>query len=246
MEEKFGGITLDHVIQFQTRILFGAQYGRIELAREKTCRDQLILACLRMGWNDAFRHVTTNQKDVEKKKKDYEKRAKKNGGKSYDDYYSSILNNNTILNTFKAYAYAENTEKKCDIIRQNQQAIFDVLKEVKVIKSCEKTDKPLCFGHVQKLFNITVKLYLCVYMCREYLGLEKDLFDENIVNALQFADCPIDSIILGRTADNPYPNLVWSKIESPEEISTYTKIQDHFRNQEKNESSLYFDFTHWN
>ena len=46
---NIGGVTLCDVINFQTRILFGAQYGRIEYAKNNNKPDELILACLRVG-----------------------------------------------------------------------------------------------------------------------------------------------------------------------------------------------------
>lgn len=282
MEEKFGGITLDHVIQFQTRILFGAQYGRIELAKkepnDEPNDEQIIIACLRMGWNDAFRHVTENQADVENEKKNHlEKNTDelkdefcvcgrnhivnhKRGCKSYDDYYSSILSDPIILEAFRKYASAETTDDKCAAITGNLDDLFGALKEAKKIDNCDNPAHNLCFGHIQKMFNIAVKLYLCVYMCRKYLGLDEKLFDTDIVYALQHADCPIDSIILdrfeqigmeeagvGQQYNKKYPGFVWSQINSEDKINTYKKIQDDFREEiGEGKSSLYFDFTHWN
>ena len=245
MEENFGGITLAHVIQFQTRILFGAQYGRIELANKNRRDEQLIIACLRMGWNDAFRHVSTNQPSANEDVKNY----LKNSNQRYEDYYCSILDNKDFLAIFKKYASAKSTDDKCKAIQENWWKIKDVLKIVKVTEKAKENDKPLCFGHIQKMFNIAVKLYLCVYMCREHLGLDDLPFDQNMLDALPYADCPIDSIILGETNKKQYRDLVWSKIHSPEEITTYKNIQDDFREESKRDggnSSLYFDFVNWN
>ena len=65
--ENFGGITLDEVIVFQTQIMMGAQFGRIK--KEKALQEDIIIACLRMGWNDAFRHTSENTKKEEHNKK---------------------------------------------------------------------------------------------------------------------------------------------------------------------------------
>lgn len=48
------------------------------------------------------------------------------------------------------------------------------------------------------MFNIALKLYLCIYLCREFLELGSELFYDDIIKALNYADCPIDSIILKR------------------------------------------------
>lgn len=278
MTENFGGVTLAHVIQFQTRILFGAQYGRIELAKKGSNDEQLIIACLRMGWNDAFRHVTENQADVEDAKEKhlkknraeltdefcvkYGKVAYKNGNKSYDDYYSSIVSDKRLLKAFRKYASAETTDEKCAAITNNLDDLFGALKKAKKIDNCDNPAHNLCFGHIQKMFNIAVKLYLCVYMCRGFLNLKEELFDKKILYALENADCPVDSIILdqfeqtkmkekkaGEKHELFYPTFNWSQIDSDDEINKYKKIQDDFREESKRDggnSSLYFDFTHWN
>ena len=172
----------------------------------------------------------------------------KKGRKEYDDYYSSILNCKTILSTFRQYASADTTEKKCEIIEYNISQLTDEFQKVK---------ESICFGHIQKLFNIAVKLYLCLYMCRIYLNIDDDLFYNDIVTALETADCPIDSIILDRFEQKKmkekgvdkehelrYPDFAWSQIRSPEAINTYKRIQEDFRSAGK--SSLYFDFAEWN
>ena len=45
---------------------------------------------------------------------------------------------------------------------------------------------------MQKLFNMAEKNYLCIYLCRNELGLE------NVVKPYKFdtADCPIDGMII--------------------------------------------------
>lgn len=261
---NIGGISLADVIKFQIRIMFGAQYGRIEKAKYEKSKDDLIIACLRMGWNDAFRHVTKNLDSVEADIKNHDSQkyelkdefylkrkriiSHKEGRKEYDDYYSSILNCETILSTFKKYASAETTDEKCDIIINNIDPLNDEFQKVK---------ETICFGHIQKLFNIAVKLYLCLYMCRIYLNIGDGLFYNDIVAALETADCPVDSIILdrfeqkkmkekgiGKEHELLYPDFNWSQICSDESIDTYKSIQKDFRSAGK--SSLYFDFAEWN
>ena len=158
---NIGGVSLADIIKFQIRIMFGAQYGRIEKAKNEKTKDDLIIACLRMGWNDAFRHVTKNLDTVEADIKNHDSQkyelkdefylkrkriiSHKEGRKEYDDYYSSILNCETILSTFKKYASAETTDEKCDIIINNIDPLNDEFQKVK---------ETICFGHIQKLFNI--------------------------------------------------------------------------------------------
>ena len=62
--KQYGGVGAKEVIVFQTKILMGAQFGRIMWAKEhKTeslCNSQkeILIACLRNGWSDAFRHTS--------------------------------------------------------------------------------------------------------------------------------------------------------------------------------------------
>jgi hypothetical protein len=264
MDDHIGGISLSHVIRFQTRIMFGSQYRRIEHAKhKKNPQNELLIACLRMGWNDAFRHVSKNLASVENEIQRYNatkykledefqvKRKKithKTGKWTYDDYYCAILNHSDILDTFTEYASLRTTEDRCDLIKASMKKLSTVFGQVK---------EQIHFGHIQKLFNMAVKLYLCLYMCRSYLELNDELFIHKIVTALGYADAPIDSIILDRLEQKHmkqkgigskhellYPNFTWSQIDSDETIATYQEIQNDFRSDGK--SSLYFDFTEWN
>ncbi len=265
MTIDFGGVELKDVIKFQTKIMLGSQYGRISQTIAKKDPKQLIIACLRLGWNDAFRHVSENQKGVAAKIKQYLEYGKKqereneyrllrgkiknkSGREDFDDYYASILDDNHIIDIFTAYASATSTNAKCIIITNNIKTLETKLKAVK---------KKIRFGHIQKLFNIAVKLYLCLYRCKDYLGLNDSHFVTKITAAFQYADCPIDSIILDRFEQTKmkeknigdsyqltYPNITWSNLDSEKDIETYKKIQESFRADGK--SSLYFDFSEWN
>ena len=57
---KYGGITLAHVLAFQIRIMMGNQYERLVEGMRTGCKVQPVIACLRLGWNDAFRHTSEN------------------------------------------------------------------------------------------------------------------------------------------------------------------------------------------
>lgn len=266
MNETVGGIALCHVIAFQTRILFGAQYGRVERAKKEKNPEELLLACLRIGWNDAFRHVSKNVDDVEEKKKDYlnkrkqklddqyclkyGKVAQKVGNYAYDDYYCAVLasENGRVIHVFRDYLNAATTEEKCAIIQKNLDGLQAVFTQVKTA---------VCFGHMQKLFNIAAKMLLCLYLCRTHLGLSDDLFEKNLANALGQADCPIDAIILeqhkqkemaatgvGNRYAATLPSITWSELSSEQDIEDYKAIQAAFRS--KDYSGLYYDFTEWN
>ena len=70
-----GGIQKTNVITFQTQVMLGAQFAKLKEAQAKAEEDNkldeacriLIVACLRVAWNDAFRHVTKNVENLENK-----------------------------------------------------------------------------------------------------------------------------------------------------------------------------------
>lgn len=263
MELEIGGVNIKDVIKFQTRIMFGSQYSRIEYTKKTNNQDALLLACLRIGWNDAFRHVTINKETVEndiKKYRDckdaledefclkYGKISQKKGRKAYDDYYSSILNNEHILSVFKEYASSKTTDNKCTIIQDNLDSLNEIFAKVK---------EKVLFGHIQKLFNIAIKYYLCLYMCKDFLDINESLFCGEIVSAFEYADCPIDSIILERCEQQrmkekgvgqehqlSYSKINWSQISSDADIDAYKNLQQELCINGK--SSLHFDFVEWN
>ena len=60
-EYNLGGITVKEAVTFQTQIMLGSQFGRV--ANKNATAEDIMIACLRMGWNDAFRHTSENVKD---------------------------------------------------------------------------------------------------------------------------------------------------------------------------------------
>lgn len=263
--ENIGGITFNDVITFQTQIILGNQFGRLlwvinesQNGITKDLMDELLIACLRMGWNDAFRHVSENVEGVDERIATADKKNKINGHQTYGkqsfhDYFSTVLanKNKTVVDIYHEYATKNTLDGKCDCLIKS----LDTLKEV--VGKAKKLDgkKMLCFGHFQKMFNIASKLYLCIYMCREQLGLKDELFYDDIIEGLEYADCPIDSIVLnkldekgkvckyyeaeeyrkygedekGRTLLNKkFSDIVWSKIGGKKENSTiegYKNVQ---------------------
>lgn len=269
-----GGIRKTNIITFQTQVMMGAQFTKLKEAQAKAEEDNkldeackiLIVACLRVAWNDAFRHVTKNVENLENK-------FKKNGefsDTSFDRYVcEEILNDDLIINTFKKYINAETTEKKitvlCDADKERKLA-----KKFETIKIIDETnDKALCFGHFQKLFNMAVKLYICLYIMQDELGLNfmsestKYADPKNFANA----DCPVDRYILQRldeiiSEENisvPYKELKerrpdykkfadisWSKLKSEDDMKVYEVIQNTIKELcNSNECNLIFDFKNW-
>lgn len=244
---NLGGITLKEVITFQTQIMLGAQFGRI--SREETTEKDLMIACLRMGWNDAFRHTSKNKKTgklailVEK-----ELEWRKDHKAPYDDYIcGEILGQETVLNAFAAFYSARSTESKVQAIEKHYPALEALIGQYKETGG----DKALCFGHFQKMFNIAVKLYACLYVCRQELDLNERLFCSEILENLQNADCPIDSIILKKlaiqTENKEYADHKWSKYGTTEHPqSNYQKVQGEISKAVPDgKSRLYYDFIAW-
>ena len=243
----FGGVTIKEVIVFETQVMMGAQFGRVKQAKKP---EDLMIACLRMGWNDAFRHTSENVKTPDGKQTILEKENKKYAkGPMQDDVICcEILNTEIVLDTFKEYAA---TTDKVQVVERHFEKLKGLFGRYK--KLCGP--RSFCFGHIQKMFNIALKLYVCLYLCREYLGLTDRLFDKEILNGLSYADCPVDSIILNdiskRSGDKQYRQYVWSHFgrdDNPTDryTSTQEKI-DQLNDKDGNagKSRLYYDFTRW-
>ena len=263
----YGGVGAKEVIIFQTKIMMGAQFGRVMYARDNDAikiedrQNEILIACLRLGWNDAFRHTSQNegsvQNDINNHNKTYTaSRFKLFRGKikrydaslDFDDYFShKVISDKDFLEIFKSYAASSD---KCKVVNDNWKLIQNCFKGVKKLDG----NKMLSFGHIQKMFNIAIKLYLCLYICRDELGLCDCLFVNSIVNNFNNAHCPIDSIILGELeqkqmeklgegADysNEYNSYTWSQLSSTD----YAKIQNDIKNECNGKSNLWFDFDNW-
>ena len=232
--KQVAGISLDQVIAFQVKVMMGAQYSRVMNAKEEK---DVIVACLRIAWNDAFRHVSENQKGI-----NYKKREEK---------CIKILESDAVYRAFIEYADKETTDEKAEhieqLITQEGSAFLKEFETLKIIDP-EVSDKSLCFGHFQKLFNMALKLYLCLYACQKN-GLLPDpkaeLGKEITEEMLQNADCPIDSIIL-RKLGFPFDKLTWSKIGKTDTNRDYIDAQNAIRERCNNSNKLSFDFDNWN
>lgn len=246
--ENFGGITLDEVIVFQTQLMMGAQFGRIK--REKATQADIIIACLRVGWNDAFRHTSKNVTEQNKKSVLANELTewKKEHKEDYDDYIcDNILSHETLLDVFYNFVKAEKTEDKVLAIEGEFSGLRELFKPYKELDG----NKQLCFGHFQKMFNIAIKFYVCLYICREYLKIEDKLFDPKIIENIRYANCPIDSIILeklSKETGQDYTTHKWSKYGTPKHSTKkYNDVQNAISriDKMKGKSNLYYDFYAW-
>lgn len=241
---NIGGVQLKDVITFQTQIMMGTQFTRVKNAKNA---NDIIIACLRLGWNDAFRHTSENVKEGNKTVLELKSASwNQEHREKYDDYICSILGEKAFLDIFLNYAKANSTKKKIGVIVDNLKTLKNQLKNIKNTEG----DKQLCFGHYQKMFNIALKLYLCLFMCREYLNINVDLFYSEIIDNLATADCPIDSIILKKlsekTRNRKFADYKWSKfgtLKNP--IDYYEEAQDEISKLVDGNSNLSFDFSEW-
>ena len=244
---NLGGITLKEVIVFQTQLMMGAQFGRI--TKMDASQDDLIIACLRMGWNDAFRHTSENTKEGEHSILELEEKEwRKNHKEEYDDFIcGKILNEPVVLDTYKKFVTQKTTAGKIQIIENKWNDLKKLFRVYKTISG----DKQLCFGHFQKMFNIATKLYVCLYVCKQELGICADKFDSEIIKNIQYADCPIDSIILKKLSEQTntnYNNQKWSKYGTANhKTENYKEIQETISSLDVTDkkSKLYYDFIAW-
>lgn len=246
--QNLGGITMKEVITFQTQVMMGAQFGRI--ASKQATKEDLLIACLRMGWNDAFRHTSKNKTEGNTIVLETEEIRWRHDGhkKPHDDVIcGKILNKPILLNTFVEFACAISTADKVKIVESHYAELEEIFAPYKEITG----NKRLCFGHFQKMFNIAIKLYVCLYVCRGWLDLDEGRFCSKILENLQNADCPIDSIILenlaSKTNNKEYASHKWSKYGTAKHPqSNYENVQDEISKVvPEGNSRLYYDFVAW-
>ena len=216
-----GGVSFEHVWAFQIKCMMSNQYSTLVEALKTTDRELVMAACLRLGWNDAFRHVSEN-----------------NGDKTIAENYNAQIHpqpeikrinddikNNIIFDICKRLVmFFEKYAKQADTGSRHAY-IKELLDESKnpqfvpllgIIKKTEKCDRALCFGHIQKMFNIAMKVLLCLIISYEEavihgykVILKKDngtsicLTKDALLSYEKFknfsfhtADCPIDSYVL--------------------------------------------------
>lgn len=249
--EKGNAMCIDQndAIKFQTRLMLGGT--RYDMVKKANNKNDVIIVCLRCGWNDAFRHVSRNQENLDKSSVE-------------QCILKEILGSDVFLNFFTEYAKADTTDAKVDIINNNFESIKDLISKV---KNVDDKDYPLSFGHIQKIINIAIKLYFCLYALKEEIGIDEAHFCKEILHDKQ--DCPIDSIILGKLdkkindegseeikklrdgcPNKKFAGLVWSGLgrhdsEDPKyDIENYKKAQKAMR-ELGYKNALRFDFDNW-
>ncbi len=156
------------VQNFLLRVTFAGEYARIKEAADE---GTVILSCLRLACNDAFRRVTQN---VEGSKTSLE----------------TAVRDERLRQCFDQYASLKTPQEHADYLLAQEETLQQVFAGCKVV---DDSSRALCFGHYQKLFNMAVKLYCCAYIYRDVLWGDREIlkpypFDQ--------ADCPLDNKIL--------------------------------------------------
>ena len=119
-----------------------------------------------------------------------------------------------------------------------------------------KVQNSISLGHFQKLFNMTTKHLLALYMLRESIWDNNNdpfkTFKGKIKECFANADCPIDSKILDKVRAEEYlsaetkeklPKKKWSKFD---DINYYITVQEAISDIVKaGESNLFYDFKNW-
>lgn len=247
-----GGVNFEHVFAFQIKCMMAGQYHKLVNAKKP---DDIIIACLRLGWVDAFRQTSRNTEKFN---------CKKDAEKS--PIIDAVCGATTMVNGFKEYASKTSTEErvKCINALLGNTEFTDNIAQVKDISNAKF---PLCLGHIQKMYNMAIKLLLCLLLTAEYVNKQPwdvplsqaislksksflDFKEQNFKDiCFDTADCPIDSIILGKL--NPNANTsVWSKFGADEDhpYTDYENTQTTIANIQKGtgKSNLCFDFENWN
>ena len=213
--ELFGGVSKDDVVRFLFKGYYGKHVYLLEKAKRNHNEKIIRIACLRTAWNDAFRHVSKNAETFKNKS---EKEKEERILSALDCIFVDFL---------ETYMDLDSTKQKMEKLSEWRPEIEKKLSEIK---------KEVKFGHMQKLFNMAEKNYLCIYLCRNELGLE------NVVKSYKFdtADCPIDGMIIKKIPSaEKSASVTWSKMKKDQ----YEKLQK--RIQQPGKSNLYFDFEHW-
>ena len=249
---SYGGIGFEHVWAFQIKCMMANQYNSLVNAIGDGNVDEIIVTCLRLGWNDAFRHVSKNKASFEKK--------------TDTDKEKEIINVcRNIRDEFKAYIKLSDTQSRSQYIedlftKTNFPNKFDAIK-VTDPKDSNYGNKALCFGHIQKIFNMATKLLLSLVISAEqanalhikvklgtsekgkFVYLDDNNWWQGIFDEENFdADCPLDSRILDKIGAS---KTKWSRIGNGYPISNYETIQETIRNKTTS-CNLLFDFENWN
>ncbi|MBQ9785491.1 MAG: hypothetical protein IJW29_08315 [Clostridia bacterium] len=265
----YGYIDFEHVWKYQIGCMMANQFSSLVQAIYNNNADEVIVSCLRLGWNDAFKHVSENTNSFN---------ALSDTSKNQAVQGACVK----LVKYFKTYAEKTNFSDRYDTIDQFiKNACFVSI--FSSIKNTTSTTYPLCLGHIQKMFNIAIKLLLCLIISAEHAtacglkvklgeqdGHDVDLTSHNLLSFSNFpyafdtADCPIDHLILveiqekkttphSTVFDNPrYDKIVWSKMGdlsngAKEDQQNYKAAQKEIENIQSGtgKSNLCFDFENW-
>ncbi len=247
---EIGGIEFENVMAFQLKCMMANQYSTLVQAFNNKNSSMVLVACLRLGWNDAFRHTSKNVDSVNTLPTPQK-----------EELIMNVCND--ILDEFTKYAKMSNMSQR--IIYLNERIDNNFLDKFKSVKIVSDKERPLCFGHLQKMFNIAIKLLVCLKITAEHLdkcGIQvklgeinqasvyfnKEIIDDAIKNfCLDTADCPVDSIILNKIG---IKNVTWSQIgkDNNHSIQGYIDAQNQIKTLLNNnkKSNLCYDFENWN
>lgn len=202
-------ITKDNVLRFLFRVTLGDEFEEV---KKQQSEDEIILYCLCLGWNDAFRRTLKN----------------KDGVKITREVKEDVFLKNNCIDRFREYANTESSSNKATMLEKIRD---DMAGDISLYKEGEFT-----IGLAQKIFNIAVKLYVCIYLFSDVLGVK------NVVKKYAFdeADCPLDGKILGEL-NKKVDEGSWSKLNDKKE---YIDIQNSIQKRIQGERLL-FDFLKW-
>lgn len=240
--------------RFLIRLMLGSQYNKVLNATDEKA---IFLACLRSAWGDAFRHVSKNKWKNDKEKAEIVRSLpidyKGSVDARLDEYICKLLEDN-VYDVFIRFVEETTTKEKAILLNAKTNFLSDAFSKIK---------EPLHFGHFQKLFNMAVKSYVCVYQHAEELNINKDIFEH--IKHTKHADCPIDNVILKKLDEKTklppdykkeddkikrFADIKWSNKEFTTEC--YETVQNKIKKLlevkygKDQKSNLYFDFENWN
>ena len=240
MCQSIGGVTQKHAIKFLVQLAFGEKATEVFDAKDF---ETLVRLCLRQSWGPAFSHVSENADNFKIEKNSVKETIIQN----------CINGQDCIKNLLNMYCDYFQKDNKSDYLRDNEDKFKNRLHD------CKETDSiknPISIGHFQKLFNMTTKHLLTLYLLRNYIWDDCDPFEKfdekDIKEFFKHADCPIDSKILDKVraekdlspeTKEKLPKKKWSKFD---DINDYITVQEAISEIVRaGESNLFYDFKNW-
>ena len=223
---NLGGVTDEHVVRFLFRILFGEEYRTIINAKGE---EDIICACLRAACGPAFSHVTENTPLCKNK---------------VINYKTVITPSSVLYKVFLDFCNSYSSASKAQLLDSNDTHLKKFFNSYKAISGA----KALCFGHFQKLFNLALKLYICVYTFSSILKIPATMGTIISIQAMINADCPIDSkiiaVLVSKYKCSQFKGVNWSQLCGSSGVNTYIDLQKEIGKHYAG-SNLLFDFEEW-